>query len=285
LFGGLSATPQNIQPTEEKGPLSSAIYCFELGLLGPQKKKKNITSGNKDSYFLEMKKLLFSKENSDIIFDVEGHKIPAHRSLLSVRSNYFHKIFNNEALESQMTTIKIPNIKVDTFKAILEFLYYNEPTLNDDLARDLIPVCDEYSLDELKNLCGSYLSDITRDNFAANVEFAEKFKMLGYFKLIMVGFLCANMLILFLAVILENYLWLYQLFLEALHIMMFISIGWTFRLRDVNIYYRIPDSDDDPSYYHEDENGIRRSSRPGTPTRINVVELPTIVSENPATNA
>lgn len=99
---------------------------------------------------------------------------------------------------------------------------------------------------------------------------AEKFKMFKTFKAIMLAYLAAIMAILLIMVLfLENFPWIYNMLNEVLQLVMFVCIGWTFRLRDINIYYRIPDQDEDPSYYE----------RPSTPIESfdgRSVELPEI---------
>jgi len=75
--------------------------------------------------------------------------------------------------------------------------------------------------------------------------------MFKRFKLIMLSYLIAEMTILFLRVLfLDVYPWIYQMFTEILQLVMFICIGWTFRLRASNIYYRL-DNNEDPSDNYE----------------------------------
>jgi len=102
----------------------------------------------------------------------------------------------------------------------------------------------------------------------------EKFTMFKRFKLIMLSYLIAEMTILFLRVLfLDVYPWIYQLLTEILQLVMFICIGWTFRLRASNIYYRLA-NDEDPSDHYEDSSS--------NVTRIQVQELTEMNVDNMA---
>lgn len=120
----------------------------------------------------------------------------------------------------------------------------------------------------------------------------EKYQMFRAFKIIMLTYLCAITVIVLLTVVfLSFYPWIYQMLTELLHLMMFVCIGWTFRLRNVNLYYRISDDEYDFSY-NQNENdsttmseistseasvgiGGRRSRNNNNSRVINVIELST----------
>jgi len=97
---------------------------------------------------------------------------------------------------------------------------------------------------------------------------AEKLKMFTYFKIIMFGYLFLNMLITLIAMVfLQYYQWIYKMLLELLQVTMFICVGWTLRLRSVNLYYRL--SGEEPTYY---TNSSQVSPMPEN------IELPTLDS-------
>jgi len=103
---------------------------------------------------------------------------------------------------------------------------------------------------------------------------AEKLKMYSYFKLIMFGYLFLNILITLVdMVFLQYYKWIYNMLLELLQVTMFICIGWTFRLRSVNLYYRL--DGEEPAYYTS--NQVR-------PTTAENIELPSMNSETASTS-
>jgi len=88
----------------------------------------------------------------------------------------------------------------------------------------------------------SQVEDPSEDNDQANI--IQKHKMFKRFKLIMLGYLIATMSLLLPIVLFFQYFpWVYQMLLEFLQMIMFICIGWTFRLRNVNIYYRLPSNE------------------------------------------
>jgi len=68
-----------------------------------------------------------------------------------------------------------------------------------------------------------------------------KYNMFKKFKVIMLGYLIGSMLLLLPIVLFVQFFpWLYQMVFELLQMIMFICVAWTFRLRDVNIYYQLP---------------------------------------------
>jgi len=58
-----------------------------------------------------------SKLFPDIVFEVEGEEIPAHKALLAYRSDYFMKMFTSVS-ESNSSKIPISNMKSHIFKGI-----------------------------------------------------------------------------------------------------------------------------------------------------------------------
>jgi len=85
----------------------------------------------------------------------------------------------------------------------------------------------------------------------------DKYRMFTTYKVIMLAYLALSMVILLISIIFLQpyYQWIYTMLSELLDVMMFICIGWTFRLRSVNIYYRL-NSDEDPPYYSANNNQV-----------------------------
>lgn len=62
------------------------------------KNEEEVPTHGSNSYFQTMRQFLLSKSFSDVIFEVEGQEIPAHKTVLSIRCNYFQKMFHSISL-------------------------------------------------------------------------------------------------------------------------------------------------------------------------------------------
>jgi len=96
----------------------------------------------------------------------------------------------------------------------------------------------------------------------------EKERMFKSFKVIMLGYIVLMMVILIVQMLfMYNYPWVTYMLTELLEIMLFICIGWTFRLQNVNIYYRLQsDIQSQPLYRNSVELQSSRNSADSTST-------------------
>ena len=88
-------------------------------------------------------------ERSDIIFIVEGKRIPALKAFLSVKSRVFHAMFSGDFKESKDKEIVIEDTTYEAFKTFIEFLYCADFVLtrNDyKLIRELYRLSDRYDV-------------------------------------------------------------------------------------------------------------------------------------------
>ena len=61
---------------------------------------------------------------SDITFIVSDQEIPAHRCILSARSDYFRAMFNNSMRESHTSQpIQINSVEYNVFKIVMQYIY------------------------------------------------------------------------------------------------------------------------------------------------------------------
>jgi hypothetical protein len=83
---------------------------------------------------------------SDVVFLVEGQKVPANKCILATRCEYFEKMLNAGMKEAKEGVITLPDIKLATFKgkshfnhqAMLNYIYTDSIDLNPDLATELL---------------------------------------------------------------------------------------------------------------------------------------------------
>jgi len=113
---------------------------------------------------------MFINENdTDISFEVGSEIIKAHRSILSARSDYFNSMFHSKMIENDLEKVEIKECDPTMFRKVLEFLYSDKPPTDlDALASKLLPVADQFMIDQLKRHCAASLSNnLCPDNIKA----------------------------------------------------------------------------------------------------------------------
>ena len=112
-------------------------------------------------------------EHSDVTFIVEEQKIPANKTILSLRSSYFRSMFGGGFAESVQREIGL-DAPLDAFKAILRFIYTGCLSLAAFESHRIIQIYDlveQYDLSaSMKETILSYLTvNLTMDNCVANL--------------------------------------------------------------------------------------------------------------------
>lgn len=95
---------------------------------------------------------LTNEELSDVTFLVEGEKIPAHRVILSVKSDVFRDMFREKKDENE---IKIEDARLEPFQRMLGYLYRNRLVINDvddEMTAQLYLLAEQFQLRDLKDL-------------------------------------------------------------------------------------------------------------------------------------
>lgn len=112
-----------------------------------------------DTFVQDFARLLNNPEMSDVVFVVEGKKVPAHRFILKVRSEHFRAMFSNGLKESRDTDVVLHDTDYKPFMACLEFIYSGHVNIPDpDFAIELIGEANKLQLMRLKALCEEIIS-------------------------------------------------------------------------------------------------------------------------------
>ncbi|XP_046862988.1 BTB/POZ domain-containing protein 19-like isoform X2 [Xenia sp. Carnegie-2017] len=112
----------------------------------------------------DMRKMINKKEFSNVKFIVGPSRtqIFGNSCILSARSQVFKAMFENEdGLHSACleNSIILADTSPTTFLCLLEFLYTNCCTLNEENVIDVLSCAFEYSLDELQKICGEFIAN------------------------------------------------------------------------------------------------------------------------------
>ena len=111
--------------------------------------------------------LLDSSEDADVVFNVKGERIAAHKLILKARSPYFKAMFQSRMKESLSQSVDIDDAEPNVFRGLLRFLYIGQPPVDlSAIAWDLLSLADKYGVEKLKLICESRLSDNLDDNNA-----------------------------------------------------------------------------------------------------------------------
>nr|CAG8617215.1 4257_t:CDS:1 [Entrophospora candida] len=106
--------------------------------------------------YFDLEEYINNGKFSDVTFEFGcGNQLKASKIILSIRSDYFKKMFNGEWNESNSNVIKMDdNISSECFKEILHFLYTNriQDNLSFNILKDIYSEADMRDLEELKDL-------------------------------------------------------------------------------------------------------------------------------------
>lgn len=80
------------------------------------------------TYSNDWRRYLSNESLSDVVLEVEGLRIPAHRVVLAARCCYFETMFSSGMRESTQQTVAIEGVPADIFVALLDHLYTDRCT-------------------------------------------------------------------------------------------------------------------------------------------------------------
>lgn len=97
--------------------------------------------------------LYLNEEYSDITLVVEGQRLPAHKVILAVRSEYFRALFYGGMKESKQTEVVLNDAPIASFKALLKYVYSGHMSLSsmsEDVILDTLGLAHLYGFEELE---------------------------------------------------------------------------------------------------------------------------------------
>ncbi|CAG9760961.1 unnamed protein product [Ceutorhynchus assimilis] len=101
--------------------------------------------------------LFENQKLTDTTFLIGDRAVKAHKAILALRSEVFRAMFECDMLEKFTSTVLIVDIEYDVFKAMLRFIYTDEPPKS-DMAKELLMPADKYDLMHLKSICEAEMS-------------------------------------------------------------------------------------------------------------------------------
>lgn len=98
--------------------------------------------------------LFMSETLADCFLECEGHRVPAHKSVLYCRSTLFQSWM---AFWPQGSDIHIPDITFEVLMIVLRYIYTNKTSIRHEVAEDVLLVADKFNLPGLKLLAAREL--------------------------------------------------------------------------------------------------------------------------------
>ncbi|KAF8768546.1 hypothetical protein HU200_007513 [Digitaria exilis] len=132
-----------------------------------------------------LRDLLETRQGADVVFEVGGETLAAHRWMLAVRSPVFNAELFGQMQESSTGVVRVDDMEAEVFKALLCFIYTDMlPEMSGEeefvMSQHMLVASDKYSLDRLKCICEDNLSKrIEEGNVMFLLELAEQHRCHG----------------------------------------------------------------------------------------------------------
>lgn len=123
----------------------------------------------------DLKKLLNTREHSDVTISTGRNRLPVHKAILCARSKVFERMFQTDMLESKNQLIELDDLDFDVLEDFITFLYTGEvKIISLYRAMNLYYVADKYEVEDLREKCSSYLEfNLCVDKACTILKFAE----------------------------------------------------------------------------------------------------------------
>uniref|UniRef100_A0A158PAY3 BTB domain-containing protein n=1 Tax=Angiostrongylus cantonensis TaxID=6313 RepID=A0A158PAY3_ANGCA len=107
-----------------------------------------------------------SQNMCDVVLEVDGQSLAAHRVVLAAAIPYFEAMFSCGMVEEKMHRISLNDISFEALDALVNFVYTNEITISSDSVQNLLfaaSILQELrQLDEFKEIAFPHLRDLIR---------------------------------------------------------------------------------------------------------------------------
>jgi cobalamin biosynthesis protein CbiD len=125
----------------------------------------------------DLSSLLNQEKYADVVFEVEGQKIYAHRSILSARCEFFRNLFGSGMKEAKDSIIKMEENTYTGLHAFLSYLYTGRfPEISTETAFEILQLAESYFLTHLKYECEKIIiNGISVENVVSILLEAEKY--------------------------------------------------------------------------------------------------------------
>ena len=133
------------------------IYINPLSFLFKSMDRNEVSNCPEMDYFM-------NESVSDVVFVVEGQRIPAMKSILSFKSKVFRTMFGGDFKESKDKEVLIEDTTYEAFRTFLQFLYCERLVLKDGndfkMIEKICQLSDRYDVKKLLEKVDDHLMKI-----------------------------------------------------------------------------------------------------------------------------
>ena len=94
-----------------------------------------------------------NESESDVVFIVDGKRVPAIRRILAFKSNVFEAMFSGNFVESDQNEIRLEDLSYEAFKSMIRFIYTEQLVTCDNESipelMEVLKVADRYQIQRL----------------------------------------------------------------------------------------------------------------------------------------
>ncbi|KAG6548362.1 hypothetical protein Mapa_010141 [Marchantia paleacea] len=132
-------------------------------------------ASGKEHFRSTVEQMLEDGLHSDITFESENDRTPAHRCILASVSPVYRAMFHNKMLEQTTSVVKVDDMSTGAFRCFLRLLYTGG-LARDDIEKyglEVLAACHKYEVPQLARICSPVLGDmLTVDNSLSILEHA-----------------------------------------------------------------------------------------------------------------
>ena len=126
--------------------------------------------------FLEMNSLRQSEQLCDVVLEVDGETVAAHRVVLASLSAYFRAMFTQQMAESKQRVITINGVDPGTLKSLVDYAYTATIDISEDNVQSILSASSVLQFQEVKQACSEFLRrQLDTDNCLGIKVFAEAY--------------------------------------------------------------------------------------------------------------
>lgn len=125
-----------------------------------------------------LKEIYVNSHRNDVVLNVDGEQIPAHKMILESRSPVFSAMFSHDMKENRTGEVDIRDIDLKSFGCVLSFMYCGEiDWLSTENACSIYSAAEKYDLPELKKLALVFIRENLSPDWVCDViKFADLYR-------------------------------------------------------------------------------------------------------------
>ena len=156
------AQEQSTEDVQEQGsspPLDPPVLMAELSLEANTHDSKIFEAKDQPCQsFIRMHQLWEEKKLCDVVLDVGGKEIHAHRLVLAASSNYFYSMFVRDMMESRQDRIELKGVDPEAMTKLVDFAYSTKLEITTSNVQSLMTAASLFDFPAVFNASATFLA-------------------------------------------------------------------------------------------------------------------------------